>query len=313
MKSFIEFLSESRSFKWKGATYTSAFGYYKKNDKQISKEQYMKASTERYEHNKNVRGLNVVGDLRNLASSTAKDGYAVEKKVVDMFVNKEQIPDDVKNLLNMDSSKDVECIRGGGTQKSDIVVKYTTEDGTEKVAGVSIKLVKNVKTGGYNHLDRRSVATFMGFFDKTDTSDRVKELFDKFCGVVPPDKNSKSSKRMFMNEFSKEDQDIVINWLNDNKKKVLNLIFAGSVNYKEGEDDSFDKNHAADYILTSYGINGTKKLEKITDKIKEYDDAEWKLTPNGSLKLGNITLQRKGGSGQPDNIQFKIKIPGIKD
>ena len=48
-------------------------------------------------------------------------------------------------------------------------------------------------------------------------------------------------------------------------------------------------------------------------KIKEYDDAEWKLTPNGSLKLGNITLQRKGGSGQPDNIQFKIKIPGIKD
>ena len=54
-------------------------------------------------------------------------------------------------------------------------------------------------------------------------------------------------------------------------------------------------------------------IKKITDKIKEYDDAEWKLTPNGSLKLGNITLQRKGGSGQPDNIQFKIKIPGIKD
>ena len=54
MKTFTEFLNEGRGFEWDGSKYSSGFGRYTKDGKSISKEEYMKASTD-YKKEKEFR------------------------------------------------------------------------------------------------------------------------------------------------------------------------------------------------------------------------------------------------------------------
>ena len=54
MKTFTQFLMEGRGFEWDGSKYSSGFGRYTKDGKSISKEEYMKASTD-YKKEKEFR------------------------------------------------------------------------------------------------------------------------------------------------------------------------------------------------------------------------------------------------------------------
>lgn len=47
-------------------------------------------------------------------------------------------------------------------------------------------------------------------------------------------------------------------------------------------------------------------LSDINNVIDIFSEGEVRLSPRGSLKIGKITIQRKGGTPDPTSLQFKI-------
>jgi len=47
-------------------------------------------------------------------------------------------------------------------------------------------------------------------------------------------------------------------------------------------------------------------LKDINTTCNFYAQGEVKMSPRGSLKIGRVTMQRKGGTPDPTSLQFKI-------
>ncbi len=63
-------------------------------------------------------------------------------------------------------------------------------------------------------------------------------------------------------------------------------------------------------LVTRY--NGEKEttdwiLKDINEAMNFFGKGEVTISPKGSLYIGKITLQRKGGTSDPTKLQFKIK------
>ncbi len=103
-----------------------------------------------------------------------------------------------------------------------------------------------------------------------------------------------------MTEFSESEQNKLINWINKNKILIVADILKG-----RGE-------FSAEWVLVAQKIHKDAKwvLKNINEVIKYYfDDGKVIISPKDSLKLGKITIQRKGGDrGKPsaNMLQFKI-------
>ena len=299
MKTFKEFLqkcyniveNDFSSFEYKGSSYTCGNDFYVKTTgdekENITHDEYKKAYK------------------RHIGSKTATTGYEIERKVSDMF-NSSKIDDSIQYAMNIDSEKKVSSRLVGGRNKSDVVISYTDKNGKNIETGISIKFVKNANRSGFNQIYRNPLSKFNNAFDNSIPDDTL-SIFKKFLV------KDSSGKRMKMTDFEEKDQKKVLDWLNKNKKQILGFVFAGDVNYETEKE----KKPSCDYILTVYGTEGKyKKIESISDKIKKYEDIEWTISPRGSLSLGDITLQRKGGDGgrpSANDIQFKIKIPSAKN
>lgn len=48
------------------------------------------------------------------------------------------------------------------------------------------------------------------------------------------------------------------------------------------------------------------KLKDINNVCNFYSQGEVEISPRGSLKIGRVTMQRKGGTPDPTSLQFKI-------
>jgi len=104
---------------------------------------------------------------------------------------------------------------------------------------------------------------------------------------------------MFADEFSLDEQKRLIQFFNDNKAIILRTIFAG-------EDQQ-----AAQWWL---GIQKTKNdlqwaLWPIDRVIRFFSEGDIVVTERGNLRMGKITIQRKGADGGRDTskmLQFKI-------
>ena len=68
---------------------------------------------------------------------------------------------------------------------------------------------------------------------------------------------------------------------------------------------------AADWVLvTKYNKKNdttTWILKDINTAMNFFGKGEVKVSPRGSLYIGRITMQRKGGTPDPTKLQFKIK------
>ena len=47
-------------------------------------------------------------------------------------------------------------------------------------------------------------------------------------------------------------------------------------------------------------------LKHINFVLNHYSQGDVEVTPRGSLKIGRVTMQRKGGTPDPTSLQFKI-------
>ena len=264
-----------------------------------------------------------------LGSQTAKGGFQNEDEIRDKF-NDWQSDPDARNWLEamnyrISEIQQVKAAKPHG-QKADVEVRVKTNLG-ERVEGISIKLVSNPQ--GFNQIDKRWLKTYAQMWDIPDD---VHSALKLFVGEVAPTKTGRDARRMFLNELSEPQQQAVVDFFSTHREQIVSDLFAG------------DGDHAAGWIMVTLkgadsATSDKKSLDpdkKNTDKkntdiptvtsgqaqekpdwilcstadaVAFFGSGEVQITPAGSLKIGRITMQRKGGDNgraSANMLQFKI-------
>jgi hypothetical protein len=170
----------------------------------------------------------------------------------------------------------------------------------------NISLKKANRTAGFNQVDKRAVSTYkkMWFFD-----DEIEHWLKLFTGEILPssvyDKEQlsqikdKKKRRLFLTEIPPNALEQIIDFFTNNKLLVISDILKGRGGL------------SAEWFLVTR--KDTKNRDKIDWVLKDinttcnfYAQGEVKMSPRGSLKIGRVTMQRKGGTPDPTSLQFKI-------
>jgi hypothetical protein len=238
---------------------------------------------------------------KELGSKTAKDGFKNEDFVVDKFNNWKNDPH-AQNWLNilgykLDEIEYVLAIKLSGF-KTDVQVQVSIKlRNAIDAQNIQVKLVSN--PNGFNQIDKRWINSYAELWE---IPAEVVDILKRFTGELPPSANNlrdKKKRRMFIDEFTEEEQHRLLKWLKSNRLLIVSDILKG-----RGE-------FAAEWILV---IQRLKQEIKFTLKpmnfcLNFFGNGDILITPRGSIKIGKITMQRKGGDAgrkTADMLQFKI-------
>lgn len=254
-------------------------------------------------------------DLAALGSKTAKNGFRNEEDVAKIFNNWQENKLAQAWLSKMNYVYDeIESVRAvvlkniNPKPKSDVNVqiKVFWKNGAIDVENLSVKLVSN--SSGFNQIDKRWVAKYVEMWQ---IPENVAEILKRFSGELPPNiDDPRDSRRMFMDEFSKFEQDLLLDFIDRNRILIVSDVLKGRGKF------------SADWMLVIIRENDEIKnwaLEGIGVVMNFFGGGEIKTTPRGSVQIGKITVQRKGGDGGRDSakiLQFKIdpsKLCKIKE
>jgi R.HinP1I restriction endonuclease len=231
-----------------------------------------------------------------LGSETAKNGFKNEDEIRDKF-NNWKTDEDARVWLAAMNYKLAEIESVTATkphgEKADVEVVVKTKK-SESKQGISIKLVSS--PNGFNQIDKRWLAHYVTMWRMPADVEAALKLF---VGETPPNKPSRDPNRMFLDELDAASQMAVIDFFTANRAKIVHDLFAG------------DGPHAAGWVMVA--LKSTDKprwvLRTDADTIKFFSEGKVELTSHGNLKIGRITVQRKGGDGGRDTakmLQFKI-------
>ena len=231
-----------------------------------------------------------------VGSQTAKNGFKNEDEIRNKF-NNWKTDEDARVWLAAMNYKLAEIESVIATkphgEKADVEIRVKTKTG-ERKEGISIKLVSN--TNGFNQIDKRWLATYAQMWKMPDG---VRDALKLFVGETPPNQASRDANRMFLNELDADAQKAVIDFFTANREMIVSDLFSG------------DGAHAAGWVMVA--LKSTEKprwvLRTDADAIKFFGEGKIELTRNGNLKIGRITMQRKGGDGGRETakmLQFKI-------
>jgi hypothetical protein len=231
-------------------------------------------------------------------SKTAKSGFVNEQDVVDRFNN--WTNDDVAKLWLKDMGhelSDIVFIRAAkvkGQYKADIQVLVKTKD-KETIQNIQVKLVSNPQ--GFNQIDKRWVDKYVELWNLPSDITKILKLF---TGEITSTKSDlKDPRRMFLNEMSESEREKLVSFVTKNKKQIVSDLLKG-----RGE-------FSADWTLVILKVAGENNwvIRPISQVIDTYASGDVRITNEGSLKIGKIGMQRKGGDGGRDTakmLQFKI-------
>lgn len=241
---------------------------------------------------------NNLDELIRRGSATAKAGFSNERDVVDKFNAWKTDADAQKWLLIMEyrleEIEKIEAIKVTGSYKADIQVKIKIYLKDAIAAeNISIKLVSNPQ--GFNQIDKRWVDKYVELWAIPSNISHTLKLF---TGEYKPNiSNTRDPRRMFLDELPVQEQNALINFFNQNKIMILTDILKGR-----------DKLAAAWMLIYQKDI-GTWSLLPMSVVMNFYGSGEVAITAQGSLKIGEITVQRKGGDGgrkSAQMLQFKM-------
>ena len=235
-----------------------------------------------------------------LGSRTAKAGFANEDAIRDKFNNWKSDSDSrawleaMQHVIADVSSVEAQTLDG---KKADVqvVVHSTTGIQTEQI---SIKLVSSPI--GFNQIDKRWLATYAEMWSMPQD---VVQPLNLFVGETAPLASSRDSRRMFLDELDRDAQQAVVDFFTANKTRIVTDLFAG-----EGE-------HAAEWIMVTHKPTDDETdkpkwiIRSIEEAISFYSEGPVELTKAGNLKIGRITMQRKGGDNGRETasmLQFKM-------
>lgn len=231
-----------------------------------------------------------------IGSETAKGGFRNEDEIRDKF-NNWRTDADARlwlSAMNYDIStiENVVAAKPHG-EKADVEVRITTRSG-EKKEGISIKLVSS--PNGFNQIDKRWLSHYVKMWKMpTDVAAALK----LFLGEVPPTKPGRDTRRMYLNELEPSQRQAVVDFFSANKDAVVSDLIAG------------DGNHAAGWMMVALKATENTRwvIRSSPDAVRFFGDGKVEITRAGNLKIGRITMQRKGGDGGRETakmLQFKI-------
>ncbi len=112
----------------------------------------------------------------------------------------------------------------------------------------------------------------------------------------PVEYKDSKKRRLFMDELTEDDRRIVLDFLNLKKHRIISDAIMGRGALK------------ADYVLVTERDTDKYRwiIVDITTACDHYSTGNVGMTPRGSLKIGRITAQRKGGTPDPESLQFKM-------
>lgn len=258
-----------------------------------------------------------------IGSRTAKTGFKNEDVILSFFnswkINKIS-QDFLKFICNNEnlSYKRIKGITaeriGGKGEKSDITVEIRT-DTTTNIVGISLK---KQEEKGYNHLGRREPNVYA---EKFKFSETARIALYKYCGIAgyspielfeegkisqkkyetykdTPFKGKTHREgrgRFFFYELSREEQTALLYEFKDKQEMILTYVLKGEGSLQ------------ADYlIITKHTVEDKYifHIETIEETIKRAK-GEVLASKRGTVHLGKITAQRKGGTGGAWQLQFK--------
>tara|TARA_B100000614_G_scaffold192463_1_gene173575 strand:+ start:93 stop:923 length:831 start_codon:yes stop_codon:yes gene_type:complete len=268
-----------------------------------------------------------MNDKQELGSKTAKGGFRNEVDIVKKFNNWKTDRDsqdwlkimgyDINAIQNIEaiivptilSKKKIEEFK---IEEEDYYefVKFKKADAQIRifirVANIlkieNLSLKKANESFGYNQLDKRPVATYQSIWNFDDSISLWLKLFTGELNYMQyleefEIENFKSKKRVFINEFPLLTQHRIIDFFAQNRILVVSDIIKGRGGL------------SANWLLVTMRLaNGVKRycLKDINSAMNYYGSGEISVTPRGSLKIGRITMQRKGGTPDPTSLQFKF-------
>jgi len=173
-----------------------------------------------------------------------------------------------------------------------------------KIENLSLK--KANSDADYNQVDKRWVDDYqkMWNFDK-----EIALALKLFTGEINPlghpemlrvpIEKLRDNRRVFLDEFTSGLTNKILEFFKNNRILIVSDVLKGRGGL------------AADWLLvTKYNKEDnttTWILKDINTVMNFFGSGEVRISPRGSLYIGKITMQRKGGTPDPSKLQFKIK------
>jgi len=245
-------------------------------------------------------------NLIERGSQTARDGFRNEDDIVKKFNNWKKDKDAQAWLILMKYKiieiEYVEALKISG-YKTDVQVQVTIKlKKAIDVENLQVKLVSNPK--GFNQIDKRWVDKYAEMWN---IPLQVVSILKRYTGEEKPTINKpKDIRRMFANEFSEDEQKVILKWLKKNQSLIVSDILKGRGKF------------AAEWMLVAQKVekNARWVLKPMNFCMNYFGNGEIKITERGNFKIGRITMQRKGGDGGRDTakmLQFKINPAELFD
>lgn len=264
-----------------------------------------------------------------LGSKTAKGGFANEKAICRKFNSwkkDEEAQEWLKimgyNLMKIDSVQAIQIptrikkseIEKFGISEEDFedLMRFKKADAQIRIVITigdilkieNLSLKKANSDADYNQVDKRSVDAYqeMWSFDN-----KIACWIKLFTGENNPKSVVKyvskhklrDKRRLFLDEMPEDIRDKIMKFFKENKIIVVSDILKGrgglSANWM---------------LVTKYTKNEdttTWTLKDINTAMNFFGNGDVKISSRGSLYIGKITMQRKGGTPDPTKLQFKIK------
>ena len=238
-------------------------------------------------------------DLVQKGSQTAKDGFRNEQDICDKF-NHWQSDNEAKQWLTIMQYdlEEIEYVRAivlhGYKADVNVQVQIKLKSAVD-TENIQVKLVSNQR--GFNQVDKRWLSHYKEMWCIPDD---VFKLLQYYTGELKPYKAGvRDSRRMFIDEFSSTEQALLLDWFTQNKTLVLSDIIKGRGQF------------SAEWVLVAQKLDNNARwiLVNINQALQHYANGDVRISPRGSIYIGNVTMQRKGGDGGRDTanmLQFKL-------
>jgi len=268
-----------------------------------------------------------------LGSKTARGGFANERAVCRKFNNWEKDKEarlwlqimgyELKKIKNLKAIQIPTRIKKTALTELGLKEEEYDEIISFKKADVQVQIRLLIKLGdllkienlslkkanadaNYNQVDKRWVDPYKKMWG---FSNQVALGLKLFTGELSPAEypnklkvgisQLKDKRRVYLNELKDNLLKQIMEFFNKNKILVVSDLLKGRGGL------------AADWILvTRYNKETnitTWILKDINKAMNFFGQGEVKLSPKGSLCIGRIIMQRKGGTPDPTKLQFKIR------
>ena len=228
-------------------------------------------------------------------SQIAKEGFQSERDLAHKFNNWKDDEDSRQWLeimgYKLDEIKSVKSLTIRNN-KTDIQVQILKKD-SEHIDAHNIQVKSLSNSRGFNQIDNRWIDTYQKMWKMPDN---IAKLLKYYTGELK--RSDIEKNRMCLNEFSSQQQEDILNFFKDNKIWIICDLLRGRGSY------------STEWILVVQKTGKTRWiLQPVNKVINYYSEGEVFITPKGNLKIGKVSMQRKGGDKgkkSANMLQFKI-------